>query len=114
MERGVFLLFWKNVVHPPTVVKPHMPAIRFPDRKNSPKPNVQEALKSMIYPFTAPPVTAHQATSDNPPGATRSTPLHKAHGSPDTSELLRSLSQKYRRKAVSAEEMDYIQRGGPE
>ncbi|KAM4049100.1 alpha-ketoglutarate dehydrogenase component 4 [Anomaloglossus baeobatrachus] len=96
------------------VVKPHVPTIRFPDRKSSPKPNVQEALKSMIYPFTAPPVTAHQATSENPPGAPNPAPPRKVHGSPDTSELLRSLPQKYRRKAVSVEEMDYIQRGGPE
>ncbi|XP_071972495.1 alpha-ketoglutarate dehydrogenase component 4 [Engystomops pustulosus] len=96
------------------VVKPHVPTIRFPDRKNSPKPNVQEALKAMIYPFTAPPVTAHQATSENPPGAANPALVRKVHFSPDTSELLRSLPQKYRRKAVSAEEMDYIQRGGPE
>ncbi|KAM3940068.1 alpha-ketoglutarate dehydrogenase component 4 [Leptodactylus fuscus] len=96
------------------VVKPHVPTIRFPDRKNSPKPNVQEALKSMIYPFTAPPVTAYQATSENPPGAQSPAPVQKAHGSPDTSDLLRSLPQKYRRKALSEEEMEYIQRGGPE
>ncbi|XP_075711007.1 alpha-ketoglutarate dehydrogenase component 4 isoform X1 [Rhinoderma darwinii] len=92
------------------VVKPHVPIIRFPDRKNSPKPNVQEALKAMIYPFTVPPVTAHE----NPPGAENPAPVRKARGSPDTSDLLRSLPQKYRRKAVSVEEMDYIQRGGPE
>ncbi|CAJ0943372.1 unnamed protein product, partial [Ranitomeya imitator] len=96
------------------VVKPHVPTIRFPDRKSSPKPNgecltIQEALKSMIYPFTAPPVTAHQATSENPPGAPHPAPVRKVQGSPDTSELLRSLPQKYRRKAVSVEEMDYIQ-----
>ncbi|XP_075711008.1 alpha-ketoglutarate dehydrogenase component 4 isoform X2 [Rhinoderma darwinii] len=76
------------------VVKPHVPIIRFPDRKNSPKPNV----------------TAHE----NPPGAENPAPVRKARGSPDTSDLLRSLPQKYRRKAVSVEEMDYIQRGGPE
>ncbi|XP_069605846.1 alpha-ketoglutarate dehydrogenase component 4 isoform X2 [Ranitomeya imitator] len=80
------------------VVKPHVPTIRFPDRKSSPKPNV----------------TAHQATSENPPGAPHPAPVRKVQGSPDTSELLRSLPQKYRRKAVSVEEMDYIQRGGPE
>ncbi|XP_066458925.1 alpha-ketoglutarate dehydrogenase component 4 [Eleutherodactylus coqui] len=96
------------------VVKPHVPTIRFPDRKNSPKPDVQEALKSMLYPFTAPPVTAHQATSENPPGVHYPAHIRKAHGSPDTNELLRSFPQKYRRKAVSVEEMDFIQRGGPE
>ncbi|XP_056397552.1 alpha-ketoglutarate dehydrogenase component 4 [Hyla sarda] len=96
------------------VVKPHVPTIRFPDRKSSPKPNVQEALKSLIYPFTVPPVTAHAAGSENPPGGLNPAPVRKAHGSPDTSELLRSFPHKYRRKPLPVEEMDYIQRGGPE
>ncbi|KAM4707223.1 alpha-ketoglutarate dehydrogenase component 4 [Discoglossus pictus] len=96
------------------VVKPHVPAIRFPDRKNSPKANVQEALKSMIFPFTTPSITPHQAASGNPPGIQTNSPGRKAQGTPDTADLLRSLPQKYRRKAVSNEEMEYIQRGGPE
>ncbi|XP_053557329.1 alpha-ketoglutarate dehydrogenase component 4 [Bombina bombina] len=95
-------------------VKPHVPTIRFPDRKNGPKPNVQEVLKSMIFPFTTPPITAHQTASDNPPGNQNISSIRKAQGTPDTSELLRSLPQKYRRKSMSNEEMEYIQRGGPE
>ncbi|KAM9330046.1 alpha-ketoglutarate dehydrogenase component 4 [Gastrophryne carolinensis] len=94
------------------VVKPHVPTIRFPDRKNSPKPNVQEALKSMIYPFTAPPPSTQQA--ENPPGIHHPAAVRRLPGSPDSIEMLRSLPQKYRRKPVSTEEMDYIQRGGPE
>ncbi|XP_063819410.1 alpha-ketoglutarate dehydrogenase component 4 isoform X2 [Pseudophryne corroboree] len=96
------------------VVKPHVPIIRFPDRKNSPKPNVQEALKSMIFPFTAPSSPAFKAASDNPLGIQSPAASRKVQGSPDTSDLLRSLPQKYRRKAVPSEEMEYIQRGGPE
>ncbi|XP_073479744.1 alpha-ketoglutarate dehydrogenase component 4 isoform X1 [Aquarana catesbeiana] len=95
------------------VVKPHVPAIRFPDRKSSPKPNVQEALKALIYPFTSP-VTAQQATSENPPGISNPAPVRRVATSPDTNDLLKSLPQKYRRKPVSNEEMEYIQRGGPE
>ncbi|XP_072270072.1 alpha-ketoglutarate dehydrogenase component 4 [Pyxicephalus adspersus] len=92
-----------------TVVKPHVPAIRFPDRKNSPKPDVQEALKSMIFPFTAPSVTAQQAASDNPPGRNRATSVRQVASTPDTGDLLKSLPQKYRRRPVSTEEMEYIQ-----
>ncbi|XP_075038552.1 alpha-ketoglutarate dehydrogenase component 4 [Mixophyes fleayi] len=95
-------------------VKPHVPTIRFPDRKNSPKANMQEALKSMIFPFTAPSVTAHKAASEHPIGIQNPVPFRKLQGPPDTTDLLRSLPQKYRRKAVSNEEMEYIQRGGPE
>ncbi|MEE6458474.1 hypothetical protein FKM82_000301 [Ascaphus truei] len=96
------------------VVKPHMPGMRFPDRKNSPKPDVQEALKSMIFPFTAPSVTVQQATSGNPPGTPNISSVRRVQGTPDTSDLLKSLPQKYRRKAMPGEEMEYIQRGGPE
>ncbi|XP_018424734.1 PREDICTED: 28S ribosomal protein S36, mitochondrial [Nanorana parkeri] len=96
------------------VVKPHVPAMRFPDRKNSPKPNVQEALKSMIFPFTGPSVTAPQATSENPPGISNPASVRRVLTSTDTNDLLKSLPQKYRRKPVPSEEMEYIQRGGPE
>lgn len=41
-------------------------------------------------------------------------PVSRVQGTPDTSELTRSLPQKYRRKQMSDEEIEYIQRGGPE
>ncbi|KAG8598702.1 hypothetical protein GDO81_002710 [Engystomops pustulosus] len=72
------------------VVKPHVP-------------NIREALKAMIYPFTAPPVTAHQATSENPPGAANPASSVKSM-SPLTLVNTEITPQKYRRKAVSAEE----------
>ncbi|NP_001091289.1 mitochondrial ribosomal protein S36 S homeolog [Xenopus laevis] len=97
------------------VVKPHVPAIRFPDRKNSPKPSVQEALKSMIYPFSAPSVIPHQGATGNPSSGTQNTPsVHRVPSKPDTLAVIKPLPQKYRRKILSNEEMEYIQRGGPE
>uniref|UniRef100_U3K5I5 Alpha-ketoglutarate dehydrogenase subunit 4 n=1 Tax=Ficedula albicollis TaxID=59894 RepID=U3K5I5_FICAL len=41
-------------------------------------------------------------------------PVSRVQGTPDTSELTRTLPQKYRRKQMSDEEIEYIQRGGPE
>ncbi|KFQ17919.1 hypothetical protein N331_03964, partial [Merops nubicus] len=35
--------------------------------------------------------------------------LSRAQGTPDTSELARTLPQKYRRKLMSEEEIEYIQ-----
>ncbi|VFV46737.1 28s ribosomal protein [Lynx pardinus] len=35
-------------------------------------------------------------------------------GPPDTAEIIKTLRQKYRRKLVSREEIEFIQRGGPE
>ncbi|XP_030049081.1 alpha-ketoglutarate dehydrogenase component 4 isoform X2 [Microcaecilia unicolor] len=90
------------------VVKPHSPLIKFPDRKTSPRPN-EEALKSMVL---AP--TASQSLGAKGPGIHNMSFLSKTQETPDTLDLVRTLPQKYRRKAVSTEEMDYIQRGGPE
>ncbi|KFV48681.1 hypothetical protein N341_10964, partial [Tyto alba] len=36
-------------------------------------------------------------------------PVSRVQGTPDTSELARSLPQKYRRKLMSDEEIEYIQ-----
>nr|DBA23516.1 TPA: hypothetical protein GDO54_014425 [Pyxicephalus adspersus] len=64
----------------------------------------------MIFPFTAPSVTAQQAASDNPPGRNRATSVRQVASTPDTGDLLKSLPQKYRRRPVSTEEMEYIQK----
>ncbi|XP_062984054.1 centromere protein H-like [Elgaria multicarinata webbii] len=94
------------------VVKPHSPLIKFPDRKSTPKPKMQEPLQSRVPPL-------HAASSQFPAGG--GPPSHqnisfsgRTQGTPDTSELVRTLPQKYRRKPIPVEEMDYIQRGGPE
>nr|XP_033785690.1 28S ribosomal protein S36, mitochondrial isoform X3 [Geotrypetes seraphini] len=72
-------------------VKPHAQLIKFPERKTSPRPNGARAPRMLNM-----------------------SSLSKTQETPDTSDLVRTLPQKYRRKAMSIEEMDYIQRGGPE
>ncbi|XP_006010329.1 28S ribosomal protein S36, mitochondrial [Latimeria chalumnae] len=86
-------------------VKPHAPLIRFPDRKGYPRPNVHEALKSVVLP-----APSSYAAASGPQGPQTS----RLPGTPDTIEIVRALPQKYRRRSVTEEEMEYIQRGGPE
>ncbi|XP_038621610.1 28S ribosomal protein S36, mitochondrial [Tachyglossus aculeatus] len=88
-------------------VKPHTPLIKFPDRKNSPKLNVTDALQSMASPPPAASPPRHPA-GGRPPG------LPISRGPPDTAEIVKTLPQKYRRKLMSPEEMEFITRGGPE
>lgn len=57
---------------------------------------------------------AQESVGGRPPAFQNISPVSRAHGAPDTSELARILPQKYRRKLVSVEEIEYIQRGGPE
>lgn len=88
------------------VVKPHTPLIRFPDRRDNPKPNVSEVLRSAALP-SHPSISQHSKGSKSPDWL-------KHQGPPDTAEIIKTLPQKYRRKLVSQEEMEFIQRGGPE
>ncbi|XP_013907048.1 PREDICTED: 28S ribosomal protein S36, mitochondrial isoform X2 [Thamnophis sirtalis] len=88
------------------VVKPHTPLIKFPDRK------VQESLHSRVPPLHG---VASQFSAENKAPSSQSTLFTgRIQGTPDTAELIRTLPQKYRRKPMSVEEMEYIQRGGPE
>ncbi|XP_025892555.1 28S ribosomal protein S36, mitochondrial [Nothoprocta perdicaria] len=94
------------------VVKPHTPLIKFPDRKSIPKPKMQESLQASVP-------SHHAAKAQEPPGGRSppfqsTSPVSRVQGAPDTSELARTLPQKYRRKLMSEEEIEYIQRGGPE
>uniref|UniRef100_A0A8D2A7W3 Alpha-ketoglutarate dehydrogenase subunit 4 n=2 Tax=Sus scrofa TaxID=9823 RepID=A0A8D2A7W3_PIG len=86
--------------------KPHTPLIRFPDRRDNPKPNVSEVLRSAALP-SHPSISQHSKGSKSPDWL-------KHQGPPDTAEIIKTLPQKYRRKLVSQEEMEFIQRGGPE
>lgn len=70
-------------------------------------PSVQESLQSRVPPL-------HPSNSQMPVGGGLSShknisSISKAESTPDTSELVRTLPQKYRRKPMSVEEMDYIQ-----
>ncbi|XP_019487110.1 PREDICTED: 28S ribosomal protein S36, mitochondrial [Hipposideros armiger] len=87
------------------VVKPHTPLIRFPDRRDNPKPNVSEVLRSAELPSRS--ISQHSKGSKSPDWLMHQGPL-------DTAEIIKTLPQKYRRKLVSQEEMEFIQRGGPE
>ncbi|XP_042190841.1 28S ribosomal protein S36, mitochondrial [Callorhinchus milii] len=93
------------------VVKPRAQLIKFPNRKAWPQPSVQEALKSlnMEMPESQ---GQHPKASSSPVPA--STPVNRLPGRPDTIDLVKALPQKYRRRPVPLEEMEYIQRGGPE
>ncbi|XP_008689559.1 28S ribosomal protein S36, mitochondrial [Ursus americanus] len=88
------------------VVKPHTPLIRFPDRRDNPKPNVSEVLRSAGLP-------SHSSVSQHSKGS-KSPDLLMHQGPPDTADIIKTLPQKYRRKLVSQEEIEFIQRGGPE
>ncbi|XP_030921534.1 28S ribosomal protein S36, mitochondrial-like isoform X1 [Geospiza fortis] len=98
------------------VVKPHTPLIKFPDRKSGPRPkkiwvSVQESLQASMPSLLA--SNAQESVGGTSPTFQNISPV-RVQGTPDTSELTRSLPQKYRRKQMSDEEIEYIQRGGPE
>uniref|UniRef100_A0A2K6GMF5 28S ribosomal protein S36, mitochondrial n=1 Tax=Propithecus coquereli TaxID=379532 RepID=A0A2K6GMF5_PROCO len=73
------------------VIKPHTPLIRFPDRRDNPKPNISEALRSRGLPSHSSAISQHSRGSKSP-----------------------DLLITYRRKSVAQEEIKFIQRGGPE
>ncbi|KAM4579192.1 alpha-ketoglutarate dehydrogenase component 4 [Fundulus diaphanus] len=95
-------------------VRPRAPLIKFPNRQDMPRPNVGEALKLIGLN-----VSQHNAPSSPsasaPPALSRpqvpSTPIP---GTPDTLASIQQLPARYRRRPLTLDEMDYIQRGGPE
>ncbi|XP_035246525.1 28S ribosomal protein S36, mitochondrial-like isoform X2 [Anguilla anguilla] len=97
-------------------VRPHSPLIKFPNRLGVPRPNVQEALMMAAAAQSSgthslrPPAAPMAA----PPRPLSTAPPSRVAGPPDTAASVASLPPRYRRKPLAAEEMDYIQRGGPE
>ena len=89
------------------VIKPHTPLIRFPNRREHPKPIESEVLRSAGLPSHSSSISQHFKGSKSPDWLTH-------QGPPDTAEIIKTLPQKYRRKPVSQEEIKFIQRGGPE
>ncbi|XP_028740669.1 28S ribosomal protein S36, mitochondrial isoform X2 [Peromyscus leucopus] len=89
------------------VVKPHSPLIRFPDRRDNPKLSASEALRSAGLPSHSSIISQTSKGNTSPDSL-----MHP--GPPDTAEIIKTLPQKYRRKPISQEEMEFIQRGGPE
>ncbi|KAM5321918.1 alpha-ketoglutarate dehydrogenase component 4-like [Glossophaga mutica] len=89
------------------VVKPHTPLIRFPNRRDHPKPNVSEVLRSAGLPSHSSSTSQHFKGSKSPDWL-----MHQ--GPPDTAEIIKTLPQKYKGKPISQEEIEFIQHGGPE
>ncbi|XP_068559573.1 alpha-ketoglutarate dehydrogenase component 4 [Cebidichthys violaceus] len=91
-------------------VRPHAPLIKFPKRLDIARPNAQEALKTSAVNFSP-----HSAPTPPPPPSSRPhVPLTPISGTPDSLASIQLLPARYRRRPMAAEEMDYIQRGGPE
>ncbi|XP_047447370.1 28S ribosomal protein S36, mitochondrial isoform X1 [Mugil cephalus] len=92
-------------------VRPHAPLIKFPNRQGVPRPNVQEALKSLAvnHPQHNGPSLASAAAAARP-----HVPLAPIPGTPDTLASIQQLPARYRRRPLTADEMGYIERGGPE
>lgn len=94
-------------------VRPHAPLIKFPSRQGVPRPNVQEALKTLAA------LPQHNAPGSLPAAAPPlisrpHVPLTPIPGTPDTLASIQLLPARYRRRPMPADEMEYIQRGGPE
>nr|ACQ58955.1 Mitochondrial 28S ribosomal protein S36 [Anoplopoma fimbria] len=89
-------------------VRPHAPLIKFPKGLDIPRPNAQEALKTLAVNFTP-----HSAPAPPPPSR-HHVPMTPISGTPDSLASIQLLPARYRRRPMAPEEMDYIQRGGPE
>ncbi|NXI73332.1 RT36 protein, partial [Anseranas semipalmata] len=89
------------------VVKPHTPLIKFPDRKSSPRPKIQESLQASVpSPHAS---KAQETVGGRAPAFQNMSPVSRVQGTPDSSELAKTLPQKYRRKLMSDEEIECIQ-----
>ncbi|XP_037114127.1 28S ribosomal protein S36, mitochondrial [Syngnathus acus] len=92
-------------------VRPHAPMIKFPSRQGILKPNAQEGLKTLLVNFSQP---NSPSSASPPPQITNRITLPPIAGTPDTLASVQLLPARYRRRPLVVEEMDYIQRGGPE
>ncbi|NXQ19234.1 RT36 protein, partial [Peucedramus taeniatus] len=86
---------------------PHTPLIKFPDRTSSPRLKILESLQTGMPSLAA--SKAQESVGGRSPGFQNISPVSRVQGTPDTSELTRTLPQKYRRKQMSDEEIEYIQ-----
>lgn len=100
-------------------VRPHMPLIKFPNRHEMARPNgeceqTQEALKTLAVTLPQHNAPGAPSAAAPPPIARPQVPLTPIPGTPDTLASIQQLTARYRRRPLTVEEMDYIQRGGPE
>lgn len=96
------------------VVRPHAPLIKFPNRLGIPKPNAQEALKILAVNLPEHNAPSPASAAAPPPLSRPHVPLTPIPGTPDTLASIQLLPARYRRRPLTADEMDFIQRGGPE
>uniref|UniRef100_A0A3Q3SEP6 Mitochondrial ribosomal protein S36 n=1 Tax=Mastacembelus armatus TaxID=205130 RepID=A0A3Q3SEP6_9TELE len=94
-------------------VRPHAPLIKFPNRQGLPRPNVQEALKTLLV-VNLPQHNTSSSAPAPPPLARPHVPVTPIPGTPDTLGSIQLLPARYRRRPLTVDEMEYIQRGGPE
>ncbi|XP_012684050.1 28S ribosomal protein S36, mitochondrial [Clupea harengus] len=95
-------------------VRPHAPLIKFPNRKGTPRPSAEEALKMIV---ASPAPATSPVSAPSPPVLPPSRPpglVSRLPGIPDTVATARDFPPRYRRRVLADEEMEYIQRGGPE
>ncbi|XP_038164055.1 28S ribosomal protein S36, mitochondrial [Cyprinodon tularosa] len=95
-------------------VRPHAPLIKFPKRQDMPRPNVQEALKLIGLNVPEHNALSSPSASASPAPSRPQVPLSPVPGTPDTLASIQQLPARYRRRPLTLEEIDYIQRGGPE
>lgn len=69
--------------------------------------SVQESLQARVPPLHGSAVPL--SVGSKQPVLENISPISRVQGMPDTSELVRTLPQKYRRKTMSDEEMEFIQ-----
>ncbi|KAF3695616.1 28S ribosomal protein S36, mitochondrial [Channa argus] len=92
-------------------VRPHAPLIKFPNRLGIPRPSAQEVLKTLAVNLPQP---SEPSTAAPPPLSRPHAPLTPVPGTPDTLASVQLLPARYRRRPLTVEEIEYIQRGGPE
>ncbi|KFP14687.1 hypothetical protein Z169_10293, partial [Egretta garzetta] len=68
---------------------------------------VQESLQASVPSLHA--LKAQESAGGRLPAFQNMSAASRVQGTPDTSELARTLPQKYRRRLMSDEEIDYIQ-----
>ncbi|XP_069563851.1 alpha-ketoglutarate dehydrogenase component 4 [Brachyistius frenatus] len=95
-------------------VRPRAPLIKFPNREGNPRPNAQEALKTLAVNLPQHNAPSSPSAAAPPLFSRPHVPLTPIPGSPDTLASTQLLPARYRRRLLTLDEMDYIQRGGPE
>ncbi|XP_034026537.1 28S ribosomal protein S36, mitochondrial [Thalassophryne amazonica] len=95
-------------------VRPHTPLIKFPNRLNVPQPNAQEALKTLAVNVPQHNTPSSPLVTSPPPVSRPSVPLTPVPGIPDTLASIQQLPARYRRRPLTVDEIEFIQRGGPE